>query len=355
MSREFPSPRSRGGGCSSTPPGVSRSGDRRPTRALPRKIIVDKPTAGTRRTGGAPSAAGSPRRSTGQPRTWPVRGQEHRRRRARRPRATPLAYAIGTAHPVSLLLDTFGTEQVDPEKLRAACGTSSISAPPVTAPFVARPDLSGDGSLRPLGPEGIPLGRGTAPRRRSPRRGRLSPPSSPDRSRSASDRAAAAVSIVRSPTTFRPSSRPASILVQVPFHGRAVRGWVLGPTDDVPRRVLAVKKAVSPTRWFDEDGLALCRWVSERYVAPLAAVLERATPPRVAAEEVGRRSASPDPVAREVWPPWGPRGLPEARTSWTRSRPARRGRGCSGRRPSTRAPSWSRLSLDASTPDGERS
>ena len=31
-----------------------------------------------------------------------------------------LAYAIGTAHPVSLLLDTFGTEQVDPEKLRAA-------------------------------------------------------------------------------------------------------------------------------------------------------------------------------------------------------------------------------------------
>ena len=50
-------------------------------------------------------------------------------------------------------------------------------------------------------------------------------------------------------------------------------------------------------------GLALCRWVSERYVAPLAAVLERATPPRVAAEEVGRRSASPDPVAREVWPP----------------------------------------------------
>jgi S-adenosylmethionine synthetase len=31
-----------------------------------------------------------------------------------------LAYAIGTAHPVSLLLDTFGTEQADPERLRAA-------------------------------------------------------------------------------------------------------------------------------------------------------------------------------------------------------------------------------------------
>jgi S-adenosylmethionine synthetase len=31
-----------------------------------------------------------------------------------------LAYAIGTAHPVSLALETFGTEQVDPEKLRSA-------------------------------------------------------------------------------------------------------------------------------------------------------------------------------------------------------------------------------------------
>ena len=28
-----------------------------------------------------------------------------------------VAYAIGTAHPVSLMLDTFGTEQVDPDKL----------------------------------------------------------------------------------------------------------------------------------------------------------------------------------------------------------------------------------------------
>ncbi|HWC71562.1 MAG TPA: methionine adenosyltransferase [Actinomycetota bacterium] len=31
-----------------------------------------------------------------------------------------LAYAIGTAHPVSLTLETFGTEQVDPDELRSA-------------------------------------------------------------------------------------------------------------------------------------------------------------------------------------------------------------------------------------------
>src|SRR4029077_3002259 len=28
-----------------------------------------------------------------------------------------LAYAIGTAHPISVMVDTFGTEQVDPAKL----------------------------------------------------------------------------------------------------------------------------------------------------------------------------------------------------------------------------------------------
>ena len=70
-------------------------------------------------------------------------------------------------------------------------------------------------------------------------------------------------------------------LVQVPFHGRASRGWVLGPTGDLPKRMLAVKKVVSPVRFFDERRLALFRWVSERYVAPLAAVIARAVPPRV--------------------------------------------------------------------------
>ena len=76
-------------------------------------------------------------------------------------------------------------------------------------------------------------------------------------------------------------------LVQVPFHGRATRGWVLGPMEDLPKRMLDVKKVVSSIRFFDERQLALFRWVSERYVAPLAAVIARAVPPRVASEEVG--------------------------------------------------------------------
>ena len=81
-------------------------------------------------------------------------------------------------------------------------------------------------------------------------------------------------------------------LVQVPFHGKLVRGWVLGPAPELPTRTLAVKKTVSSVRFFDAEILALARWVSDRYVAPLASVLARVAPPRVASEEVGR-----DPVA----------------------------------------------------------
>ena len=49
--------------------------------------------------------------------------------------------------------------------------------------------------------------------------------------------------------------------------------------------MLSVKKVVSPVRFFDEPMLELMRWVSERYVAPLAAVIGRVAPPRVASEE----------------------------------------------------------------------
>jgi primosomal protein N' (replication factor Y) len=74
-------------------------------------------------------------------------------------------------------------------------------------------------------------------------------------------------------------------LVRVPFHGKLTRGWVLGPAEELGKRTLSVKKVVSPTRYFDADGLALARWMGERYIAPLAAVLGRMTPPRTAGEE----------------------------------------------------------------------
>jgi len=87
-------------------------------------------------------------------------------------------------------------------------------------------------------------------------------------------------------------------LVQVPFHGKAIRGWVLGTTEDIPARMLPVRKVVSPVRFFDASMLALLRWVSERYVAPLASVISRAVPPRVVGEEVaGVRGGAVAPLA----------------------------------------------------------
>jgi primosomal protein N' (replication factor Y) len=50
--------------------------------------------------------------------------------------------------------------------------------------------------------------------------------------------------------------------------------------------MLSVGKVVSSVRFFDAAMLELLRWVSERYVAPLASVIERSAPPRVASEEV---------------------------------------------------------------------
>lgn len=84
-------------------------------------------------------------------------------------------------------------------------------------------------------------------------------------------------------------------MVSVPFHGRQTKGWILGPTDDVPDKVLPVTKVHSDIRFFDERMLELLRWVSERYVAPLASVITRSHPPRVVSEEAletGRASSA---------------------------------------------------------------
>ncbi len=75
--------------------------------------------------------------------------------------------------------------------------------------------------------------------------------------------------------------------VQVPFHGRLIRAWVLGATDDVPERMLRVRRLVSTAPAFDQRSLALYQAMRERYVVPLATIIGRAVPPRVASEELG--------------------------------------------------------------------
>jgi primosomal protein N' (replication factor Y) (superfamily II helicase) len=68
---------------------------------------------------------------------------------------------------------------------------------------------------------------------------------------------------------------------------------VLGATDDIPTKMLDVVKRVSPIRFFSPTSLELLRWVSERYVSSLAAVIVRSHPPRVASEEEGEGEELP--------------------------------------------------------------
>ena len=76
-------------------------------------------------------------------------------------------------------------------------------------------------------------------------------------------------------------------LVSVPFHGRNVKGWVLGPAPEnvAVDRLRPIRKVQSRVRFFDVKLLALFRWMSERYISPLSTVIERSYPPRVVSEE----------------------------------------------------------------------
>jgi primosomal protein N' (replication factor Y) len=79
----------------------------------------------------------------------------------------------------------------------------------------------------------------------------------------------------------------------VPFHGRTVRGWILGPGEEVPARTLPVRRVLSRVPLFDDRLLALYRWMAERYVVPLSVVIGSAHPPRVASEEERGGEAPP--------------------------------------------------------------
>jgi primosomal protein N' (replication factor Y) (superfamily II helicase) len=79
----------------------------------------------------------------------------------------------------------------------------------------------------------------------------------------------------------------------VRFHGKLTRGWVTGPAQEHPGRVLPVMRLVSPVPAFDAPMLRLARWMQDRYVAPLATVLGAITPPRVAGEEASLPGSPP--------------------------------------------------------------
>jgi primosomal protein N' (replication factor Y) len=97
--------------------------------------------------------------------------------------------------------------------------------------------------------------------------------------------------------------------VKVPFGSRRrVDGWVVDWTDELPDDARDLERVVSPMPAFDADGLALLRWVADRYAGTLSDVLRLAVPPRVAAveREVDTAAATPpDPVEAAARPATG--------------------------------------------------
>jgi primosomal protein N' (replication factor Y) (superfamily II helicase) len=107
-------------------------------------------------------------------------------------------------------------------------------------------------------------------------------------------------------------------LVSVPFHGRTLKGWVLGAAESIPEgRLGNVRRVRSGVRFFDGSMLKLLRWTSERYIAPLATVIERSHPPRVASEEGG------GPAGEELLA-----GTAPGTTTWVRPLPGREADEC---------------------------
>ncbi|HUO46067.1 MAG TPA: hypothetical protein VM470_04455 [Acidimicrobiia bacterium] len=70
-------------------------------------------------------------------------------------------------------------------------------------------------------------------------------------------------------------------LVRVPLSGRRVRGFVVEVGDRPPQGLKPVAAISMPAPVFDQPLLSALQWAAQRYVAPLAVLLERSTPPNL--------------------------------------------------------------------------
>lgn len=89
-------------------------------------------------------------------------------------------------------------------------------------------------------------------------------------------------------------------IVRVPLSGRRVRGWVVEVGERPPERLREVAGISGSSPVFDADLLKSLLWAATHYVAPVAVMLGRATPPNLprripaaARVEVGRHPPHP--------------------------------------------------------------
>ena len=133
----------------------SSSAVRRATAGSPAARSSSTPTAATAGTAAARSAARTRARSTAAPPTWRATSRRTSSRPSSRQRCeVQVAYAIGVADPVSVLVDTFGTGVVPDEKIARARARAVRPEARVAHPD-ARPeaaDLPAHGVVRALRP-----------------------------------------------------------------------------------------------------------------------------------------------------------------------------------------------------------
>ena len=195
-----------------------------------------------------------------------------------------VAYAIGVAHPVSLSIDTFGTEKVDPAKIRDAdrSGLRPQAGCDHPRPRPAPTHLSQHGRVRALRSlrQGLHLGV-------DGQGGGTTPPLQ------LTERVASVVPLVPAwrvdrtfdyliPEDLAPKIA-AGTLVRIPFGHRRVRGIVVDadavrPADveleTIAGVVIDTPLAAPP---LDE----LLDWIALRYATPRGRVFDRIVPPRV--------------------------------------------------------------------------
>ena len=204
-----------------------------------------------------------------------------------------VAYAIGVAQPMSVHIDTFGTEEGGSAAVEQ-CGARGLRLPSfgnLGALRVATAHLHADLGVRAFRPSRVPVGvhRG----RCRPGPGRLSLTTVarvvPDLPTFAVDAGFAYAVPDRLDDTIAIGS-----IVRVPLGGRTVRGYVIGLSKGSAEGLREVRAVSGAQPVFRPALLNTLRWSAQHYVAPLSVLLGRSGPPSLPVApgdvEVGRRA-----------------------------------------------------------------